>query len=102
MDTIALYVGLDYHQSKVQVCAVDQGGRMIGNQACSPLSAIAVGRTGRRIPAEPPLAAPPLRAMRPLRKGEAGPAARRTSPPQSPSPWQRRDRYESPLLKQSW
>ncbi len=35
MDTIALYVGLDYHQSKVQVCAVDQGGRMIGNQACA-------------------------------------------------------------------
>jgi transposase len=35
MDTIPVFVGLDYHQSAVQVCVVDQAGRVLGNRRCA-------------------------------------------------------------------
>jgi len=34
MDTIAVFVGLDYHQSGVQVCVLDEQGRVLGNRKC--------------------------------------------------------------------
>lgn len=34
METIRVFVGLDYHRSSVQVCVVDQAGRMLSNKRC--------------------------------------------------------------------
>lgn len=34
MQRITVYVGLDYHQSGVQVCAMDRGGRVLLNKGC--------------------------------------------------------------------
>jgi transposase len=34
MSTVPLYVGLDYHQSSIQVCAMDGTGRVLLNRAC--------------------------------------------------------------------
>lgn len=35
MNKVTIYVGLDYHQSSVQVCLMDREGRMLANRACS-------------------------------------------------------------------
>ena len=35
MKRITVYVGLDYHQSGVQVCAMDQRGNVLFNKSCS-------------------------------------------------------------------
>ena len=35
MDKIPVFVGLDYHQSSVQVCVMDQKGIVLGNQSCA-------------------------------------------------------------------
>ena len=34
MDRIPVYVGLDYHQSSVQVCVLDRAGRVLSNRPC--------------------------------------------------------------------
>ena len=34
MNRIPVYVGLDYHQSSVQVCVMDRSGRLLANRAC--------------------------------------------------------------------
>ncbi|MFQ5896571.1 MAG: IS110 family transposase [Nitrospinota bacterium] len=34
MERIALYVGLDYHQGSVQVCVMDEEGRVVANRKC--------------------------------------------------------------------
>ena len=34
MNSVAVYVGLDYHQSAVQVCVMDKHGRVLLNRAC--------------------------------------------------------------------
>ena len=34
MDRIAVFVGLDYHPSGVQVCVMDGAGRVLGNRKC--------------------------------------------------------------------
>jgi transposase len=49
MNRITIYVGLDYHQSGVQVCAMDKNGRVLVNKRCpNDWKAIMdrVGRTG--------------------------------------------------------
>jgi transposase len=33
MDTVAVFVGLDYHASAIQVCVLDAGGTVLGNRA---------------------------------------------------------------------
>lgn len=43
MDTIAVFVGLDYHQSGVQVCVLDLAGRVLGNRRCANDVAAVVG-----------------------------------------------------------
>lgn len=35
MDSIPVFVGLDYHDSVVQACVVDDTGRLLGNRPCS-------------------------------------------------------------------
>lgn len=35
MDSIPVFVGLDYHDSVVQACVVDGAGRLLGNRPCS-------------------------------------------------------------------
>jgi len=37
MDTIPVFVGLDYHQPAVQGCVLDEAGRVVGNQRCDNL-----------------------------------------------------------------
>jgi transposase len=34
MDTIRVFVGLDYHQASVQVCVMDGDGRVLANRSC--------------------------------------------------------------------
>ena len=34
MKNVALFVGLDYHQNSVQVCAMDRSGRVLSNRKC--------------------------------------------------------------------
>ncbi len=34
MKNVALFVGLDYHQNSVQVCAMDPSGRVLSNRKC--------------------------------------------------------------------
>ena len=34
MSTLPVFVGLDYHQSTVQVCVVDAAGKVLLNRAC--------------------------------------------------------------------
>lgn len=34
VDNVAVYVGLDYHTSSVQVCVMDAAGKTLGNRAC--------------------------------------------------------------------
>lgn len=34
MKSIPIYVGLDYHQSKIQVCVLDQEGNLLANRFC--------------------------------------------------------------------
>ena len=34
MDTLGVFVGLDYHDESVQVCVVDREGRMLANECC--------------------------------------------------------------------
>ncbi len=35
MDRIPVFVGLDYHKDSVQVCVLDEGGKILGNRACA-------------------------------------------------------------------
>ena len=35
MDNVPVYVGLDYHQQHVQVCVMDQAGKVLANKKCS-------------------------------------------------------------------
>ncbi len=35
MNKIPVYVGLDYHQSSVQVCVLDRDGAVLGNRSCA-------------------------------------------------------------------
>lgn len=35
MDRIAVFVGLDYHKESIQVCVMDDAGKVLGNRACS-------------------------------------------------------------------
>src|SRR5665213_763383 len=35
MSTLPIFVGLDYHQSTVQVCVMDASGRVLLNKACA-------------------------------------------------------------------
>ena len=35
MRTIPLFVGLDYHQSSVQVCVLDEAGHVLSNRSCA-------------------------------------------------------------------
>ena len=34
MESVAVFVGLDYHQSSVQVCVMDGQGKLLSNRAC--------------------------------------------------------------------
>lgn len=34
MSKVTVYVGLDYHQSQVQVCVMDRDGTILGNRSC--------------------------------------------------------------------
>jgi len=34
MDKVTIYVGLDYHQNSIQVCVMDQLGKILANQKC--------------------------------------------------------------------
>jgi transposase len=34
MNSVTVFVGLDYHQSAVQVCVMDQQGKLLSNRAC--------------------------------------------------------------------
>jgi transposase len=34
MENIPLFVGMDYHKDSVQVCVMDDAGRVLGNRAC--------------------------------------------------------------------
>jgi transposase len=34
MDNVTIYVGLDYHQNSIQVCVMDQSGKILTNQKC--------------------------------------------------------------------
>lgn len=34
MDTLAKFVGLDYHQTSVQVCAMNRTGQVLSNRSC--------------------------------------------------------------------
>lgn len=51
MERIALYVGLDYHQGSVQVCAMDREGRVVANRRCAnhwrAIARAVAGRAGR-------------------------------------------------------
>src|SRR5690349_3513600 len=54
MGTVAVFVGLDYHQDSVQVCALDRQGQQLGNRTVTnDWQAIArvVGRYGDRVQA---------------------------------------------------
>jgi transposase len=54
MDTVAVFVGLDYHDESVQVCVLDREGRMLANACCrNDRRAIVdcVQRYGRRVQA---------------------------------------------------
>lgn len=54
MDTVAVFVGLDYHQESVQVCVLDRAGRALANRSCvNDRSAIVafVRRFGQRVQA---------------------------------------------------
>ena len=46
--TVPLFVGLDYSQHKVQVCALDPQGKVLGNRAV-PDSAAAIDQAVRRL-----------------------------------------------------
>ena len=35
MDTVAVFVGLDYHDESVQVCILDREGRLLANRSCA-------------------------------------------------------------------
>lgn len=35
MSTVSVFVGLDYHQSSVQLCVMDPQGRLLSNRACA-------------------------------------------------------------------
>ena len=35
METIPVFVGLDYHQDSIQVCVLDQEGQLLANRACA-------------------------------------------------------------------
>ena len=39
MNSIPVYVGLDYHQDAVQVCVLDQEGRLLVNRSVANDSA---------------------------------------------------------------
>lgn len=54
MDTVAVFVGLDYHDETVQVCVMDRDGRVLANKCCAnERRAIVdcVHRHGRRVQA---------------------------------------------------
>ncbi len=34
MSKVTVYVGLDYHKDKVQVCIMDPAGKVLANRAC--------------------------------------------------------------------
>jgi transposase len=34
METVSVFVGLDYHQSSVQVCVMDRQGKLLSNRSC--------------------------------------------------------------------
>ena len=34
METVPVYVGLDYHRASVQVCVVDGAGKVLVNRRC--------------------------------------------------------------------
>ncbi len=34
MNTVAVFVGLDYHQDSVQVCVLDGQGKQLFNRGC--------------------------------------------------------------------
>jgi transposase len=46
MENIPLFVGLDYHQDSIQVCAVDAAGRVRLNRACANDAAAVVAAVG--------------------------------------------------------
>src|SRR5690606_25974144 len=47
MDSIPVFVGLDYHDSVVQVCVMDGDGGMLGNRGCRNDRAEIVGYVER-------------------------------------------------------
>lgn len=50
MERIPLYVGLDYHQDSVQVCALDGEGRVVANRKCpNHWAALARAAGGARV-----------------------------------------------------
>src|SRR5262245_23094214 len=51
MENVPVFVGLDYHSKSVQVCVVDQGGRVLANTRCgnNVLEIAAVVGPGRRV-----------------------------------------------------
>jgi transposase len=46
MNTLPLFVGLDYHQSTVQVCVMDSSGRVLVNRACQNHWQVIAGAVG--------------------------------------------------------
>lgn len=34
MDSVPVFVGLDYHQGSVQVCVLDRAGQQLANRRC--------------------------------------------------------------------
>lgn len=52
METVPVYVGLDYHRRSVQVCVVDAGGRVLSNRKCGNSIAEIVGQVPQSCRAE--------------------------------------------------
>jgi transposase len=57
MESVPVYVGLDYHSGSVQVCVVDQAGRMLVNRRCGNsvaevAEAVGPGRAPARVAVE--------------------------------------------------
>ena len=50
MENVSVFVGIDYHKDSVQVCVMDDAGRVLGNRSCgNDPQAVAdyAGRYGR-------------------------------------------------------
>jgi hypothetical protein len=50
MSSVSHFVGMDYHQSFVQMCIMDSNGKVLSNRRCenSVLHLVALSRAGRR------------------------------------------------------